>query len=135
MTAVSAPSEAVEAGVVLWLDGPAVRYRAPVGVMGTGLRERLVAHRSGVVALLLAGACLPAKLVSWPDEPRHRFEERAGTLEFEGGLVREVAEFEAERLERVAYTLAFIARHALVAEPVAGAVACDRPGGGPYWRP
>lgn len=78
---------------------------------------------------------LPASVVAWPEEVRFQAEERAGILQFDGGLVREVAEREAERLVRVEYARAFVARNALVAQPQAVAVAGERPGGGPHRRP
>lgn len=114
MTAVEALLATVEAGVVLWLDGDALRFRAPSGALDADLRVRVVASRGGVVALLRAGASLPESVATWPAEARERFEERAGILEFDGGLAREVAEREAERLERVRHALAFVSRNALV---------------------
>lgn len=135
MTVVDALLDAVEAGVVLWLDGDALRYRAPAGVLDGELRSRIGASRGGVVALLRAGAGLPESVATWPAEARERFEERAGILEFDGGLLREVAEREAERLERVTHALAFVSRNALVVQPDAAAVAGTRPGGGPSRRP
>lgn len=135
MSAAEALLAAVEAGVVLWLDGEALRYRAPAGALDASLRGRIGASRGGVVALVRAGACLPESVAAWPAEARQRFEDRAAIMQIDGGLVREAAEREAERLERVTHALAFVSRNALVVHPDAVAVASTRPGGGPVRRP
>lgn len=122
----------VDAGVVLWLDGDALRFRAPAGALHRDLRSRIATSRGAVVALLRAGACLPESVAAWPADNRAALDERAGIMEFDGGLVREVAEREAERLVRLEHTRAFVARTALVVQPEAVAVAGERPGGGPY---
>lgn len=122
----------VEAGVVLWLEADALRFRAPAGVLDGPLRARVAASRGAIVALVRAGACLPAEVGAWPADDRAAVRERAGIMEFDGGLVREVAEREAERLVRVEHARAFVARTALVVQPDAAAVAGERPGGGPH---
>lgn len=122
---------ATEAGVVLWLDGDALRFRAPAGVLDGELRHRLGAARGAVVAMLRAGACPPPSIGAWSPDLRDAFEERAAIMQFDGGLAREVAEREAERLVRFEHARAFVARVALVVQPEAAAVAGERPGGGP----
>jgi hypothetical protein len=112
----------VEAEVVLWAEGSALRYRAPVGQLDTKLRGQAATARPALLALVQAGAVLPRSREAWPADERERFEERAGFLEFEGGLSRQAAEREAERLVRVEHARAFVARAALVV-PSAGAVA------------
>jgi hypothetical protein len=123
---------ATEAGVVLWLDGDALRFRAPAGALDGELRQRLGAARGAVVAMLRAGSCAPPSIGAWSPDLRDAFEERAAILQFDGGLAREVAEREAERLVRVEHARAFVARVALVVQPEAAAVAGERPGGGPH---
>lgn len=122
----------VNAGVVLWLDGDTLRFRAPAGTLNGDLRSRIASARGAIVALVRAGACLPASLAAWSADDRAELDERAGIMEFDGGLVREVAEREAERLVRLEHTRAFVARTALVVQPEAAAVAGERPGGGPH---
>jgi hypothetical protein len=122
----------VEAEIVLWLDGDRLRFRAPCGALDDRLRARVPACRGALVALLHAGACLPPAVAEWPEVRRAAFEERAGILEFDGGLAHEAAEREAERLVRVQHARAFVARAALVVHPEAAAVAGERPGGGPH---
>jgi hypothetical protein len=121
----------VDAGVVMWVEGDRLRYRAPAGALSAALRDGAARCRGALVALVKAGAVLPAEVTTWRDPWRHAFEERAAIQEFEGGLVREVAEREAERLVRVAYAHAFVERAALVVQPPAAAVATARPGGDP----
>ncbi len=123
---------AVSRGVVLWLDGGTVRFRAPVGAVDVELRRHLAAARGAIVALLRAGACAPPTLEAWPPVLRDAFEERAGIMEFDGGLSREAAEREAERLIRLEHARTFVARHALVAVTPAAAVAGERLGSGPH---
>jgi hypothetical protein len=123
---------AVEAGAVLWLEGTALRFGATTSVLDGELGRRLVAARGAVVVMLRAGACLPPAIGVWPPDVREAFEERAANLEFDGGLAREVAEREAERLVRVEHARAFVARNALVVQPAAAAVAGERPGDGPH---
>lgn len=134
MTAAGVLLELVEAGVVLWVDGDRLCYRAPVGVLTAELRDAVAARRTAVIALVRAGAVLPVSVAAWHDEARSQAEERAGIMEFDGGVVREVAEREAERLVRLEHARAFVARNALVVQPQAAAVAGERPGGGPHRR-
>lgn len=122
----------VEAEIVLWLDGDRLRFRAPEGALTVQLRSHVAAGRGALVALLRSGAVLPVPVAGWPEDRRADFEERAAIMEFDGGLVREVAEREAERLVRLEHTRAFVARTALVVQPEAAAVAGERPGGGPH---
>ncbi len=107
----------VEAGVVLWVDGGRLRFRAPGDALDAELRARAAACRKALVALVQAGAVLPLERPAWPAEWREAFEERAGVMEFDGGLSREDAEAGAERRVRLVHARAFIQRAALVGEP------------------
>lgn len=119
-----------EAGVVLLLDAGRLRFRAPTGAVTDDLRADVAACRPALVALVAAGGALPVERGSWPDPWLTEVEERAGILQFDGGLSREVAEREAERLLRVEYGRAFVARHALVVAPDVAVAA--RSGSGPH---
>jgi hypothetical protein len=117
----------VEADVVLWVEGSALRYRAPVGQLDARLRSQAATARPALLALVQAGAVLHRSRDAWALEERERFAERAGSLEFEEGLPRQAAEREAERLVRVEHARAFVERAALVV-PSAGAVAARSEG-------
>ena len=43
---------------------------------------------------------LPRRTEDWPEDWRHRYEERAGIMEYHGGLKRAEAEAKAEQLVR-----------------------------------
>ena len=92
-------------------------------------------RRKAVIALVKAGAVLPASLADWPQVARADLDERTFALEYDGGLEFGVAEDVAERLMRIEHARAFVARNALVVQPQAAAVAGERPGGGPNRRP
>ena len=92
----------VEIGVVLWVEGDRLRYRAPEGAVAGELRDQAAAARGALVALVQARGVLPLERADWPEEVRRDFEERAGILEFDGGVARAAAEREAERLVRAA---------------------------------
>ena len=131
MTPADALLRSIEAGIVLWVEGPRLRYRAPVGTLTPALRDHLTSARGALIALLRAGAGLPVARSSWAEPWRSAFEERAALMEFEGGLPREAAEREAEHLVRLEQARAFASRHALVVTPVAAAVATGTSGEGP----
>ena len=103
----------IEAGVVLWIEGDRLRFRAPDGALDADLRDRAAACRGALVALLKAGAVLPPDLAYWPADARESVEERAAIMEFDGGLPRDAAEREAERCVRLEHARAFVARAAL----------------------
>lgn len=119
-----------EAGAVMWLEAGRLRYRAPAGALSDELRARVGACRPALVALVAAGGTLPVARSDWVEPWRSEVEERAGVLQFDGGLVREAAEREAERLLRVEHARAFVARQALVVAP--GVAVAARPGCGPH---
>lgn len=133
MTAADVLLALLEAGAALWVEGDRLRFRAPVGALDAALRERAAATRPALIALVRAGAALERDVERWPEALRHAREERAGALQFDGGLSAEAAGREAERLARVEHARAFVARAALVVDPAAAAVAA-RPGGGPHRR-
>ena len=103
----------IEAGVVLWIEGDRLRFRAPDRALDLELRDRAAACRGALVALVKAGAVLPRDLADWPADARESVEERAAIMEFDGGLPRDVAEREAERCVRLEHARAFVARAAL----------------------
>ena len=107
----------VEAGVVLWVDGDRLRFRAPEMALDDELRRRAAACRKALVALVKSGALLPPDLGSWPPEWCEAFEERAGLMQFDGGLPKDQAEAEAERRVRLKHVRKFIEGAALVGSP------------------
>ena len=117
MSAAEVVLELVEAEVVLWLDGDRLRFRAPEGAVTDELRGRVAGCRGALVALVKAGAVLPASRGDWPEDAVFDFEERAGICEFEGELPRDQAEREAERCVRLAHTRDFIERGAFKRPP------------------
>ena len=108
----------VEAEVVLWVDGDRLRFRAPAGALTDALRGDVGRCRGTLVALVKAGAVLPADRAAWPVEAIESFEERAGICEFDGGLARAEAERVAERCVRLEHAREFVERAALVSPPV-----------------
>lgn len=130
MMAANALIAFAEAGVVLVVDAGRLRFRAPTGALTDDLRADVAACRPALVALVAAGGVLPVERGSWPEPWRTEVEERAGILQFDGGLSRDVAEREAERLLRVEHARTFVARHALVVAP--GVAVAARPGSGPH---
>lgn len=113
----------VSAGVVLWVEGDRLRFRAPEGALDEALRGHATRVRGALIALVRAGAVLPAARERWDADAVYDVEERSGILEFEAGMVRSDAEREAERLVRLAHARSFIERAALVVDPPGGAVA------------
>jgi hypothetical protein len=120
-----------EVGAAPWTDGSRLWFRAPAGAVDGALRTQAKAVRPALIALVRAGGVLPTDPAAWPEPWREAFEERAGTLEFEAGHPRAVAEREAARQSRAAHARAFIQKKALVVTPVAAAVATGTSGSGP----
>ena len=104
----------VSAEVLLWVDGPRLRYRAPVGALDARLKGAAGRVRGSLIALVKAGAVLPVDRAAWPEEAVAEFEERAGMLMFDAQMAPGDAEREAERLVRVGHVRAFVGRAALV---------------------
>jgi hypothetical protein len=119
-----------EAGCALWIASDKLCFRAPKGVVSEERRGELVAVREAAIAVLRAGVALPADRPAWSQDLQAEFEERAGLLEFEGGLDRSRAEHEAERLVRVDHARRALARLRFVVTPTV-AVAGHGPGSGP----
>ncbi len=122
--------ELVERGVLLWVNDGRLRFLAPEGALTEDLRRRAGAVHGDLVDLVAGGAVLPPDLAVWDEDPRYDYEERAGILEYDAGLARDVAEVEAEHMVRVAWTRTFLAGPRAddfpvdpVDHPAAGAVA------------
>ena len=79
------------AGVVLTMDGPALRYRAPTGVMTAELLQDLSRHKAALLTLLT----WRATVAQWPPDVLALWEERAAIMQYEGGLSQEDAEWRA----------------------------------------
>jgi hypothetical protein len=77
LTTIKLLAELDNRGVQLFLDGDRLRYRAPAGVLGPGLREALSEHRLAIVDLLGQSSkadqprqkCLSCDPRNWRDEP------------------------------------------------------------------
>lgn len=102
-------------GVLLWADGGALAYDAPAGVMTPAVLATLAGRKADVLALLRAeqaggaGPSVSSPIAAWaaavvrlvtPDpglraDVMYVFGERAGVLEFDGGLGRADAERQA----------------------------------------
>lgn len=104
----------VEAGAVLWIDEGRLCFKAPKEAVGEDLRCRAAACRPALIALVRAGGVLPASRQRWPEATVHEFEEKAGTLQFSGGLAPALAEYEAERMVRQWHARAWLARNAML---------------------
>jgi len=103
----------VEAEVVLWADGDRLCFRAPDGALVPELRAAAARCRGALVALVKAGAILPADRAAWPVEAAESFEERSGICEHHGELPRPAAERVAKRCVRVEHARAWLDRAAL----------------------
>lgn len=68
-------------------------------------RARAKQRRAAVMASRRTGeaAELPERWDAWPPKWRESLEERAGIMEFDGGLARQVAEREAEATVRAEF--------------------------------
>ena len=98
--ALSVIEQLAELGVSLWVDGGRLKYRGPVDALHDDLRARVIRQRDDLVALL-ARAGLPGARECWTESLRESFEERAGVIEFDGGLERVEAELRAEARVRL----------------------------------
>lgn len=56
----------VSAGAVLWVEDRRLRFRAPAGALDEELRAAAGRVRASLVALVRAGAVLPAERGAWP---------------------------------------------------------------------
>lgn len=88
----------IAGGVQVRVEGGVLRWRARVGVMTDELRAALEVHREELGRRVGA---LPAAVAAWPVEFREIYEERAGFLEYLGGLERDEAERAAEAMVRL----------------------------------
>jgi hypothetical protein len=94
-------------GVELSLDGENLRYRAPKGVLTSELRQSLTEQKQAILTLLSQ----PSPIGAAPTvlDERMDFEERAGIMEYDGGLTRVEAERRALETIRGKYTLNLLA--------------------------
>ena len=87
-----------EAGVTLWWDGAALRYRAPLGVMNEALYDAMRKARPELIVAAEArgGVLLPDDRANWPTSLRRDFEALAAKLACE----RRIPPSEVERRAR-----------------------------------
>ena len=95
-----------EAGVMLWWDGQALRYRAPRGVLTPELREDMREERGALIVAAQArgGVLLPEDQRSWPASLRE--EHRA--LVHELSATTRISRREAERRAAVKAAMAWL---------------------------
>jgi hypothetical protein len=104
MTALELLETLKRRGVDLDPVGESLHYRAPAGALTPDLRQALAAHKAEVLAHLRGEMVgLPTHPGDWPEEWLEAFIERAGIMEFDGGLPRQEAERRAEELVRASY--------------------------------
>ena len=101
MTAEDLLIKLLKDGVLLHMQGDRVVYRAGGRVLPAGLQAELKAQREQLRALVEAGVTLPLSRADWPPEAVMEFEERAGIVEYDGGMPRRQAEGAAELSARV----------------------------------
>ena len=99
MSGITVLEQLADLGVSLWVDGDRLKYRGPVGAVDE-LRDQVSTGRVSLVDLLQVGG-LPGAVGEWPAADRELFEERAGFMEFDGGLGRAEAELLAEARVRL----------------------------------
>ena len=104
MTALELLEDLKKRGVDLEPEGDSLRYRAPAGALTPSLRQALATHKVEVLSHLRGEAVdLPVHVGDWPAPWLEAYIERAGIMEFDGGLPRIEAERRAEELVREAY--------------------------------
>jgi hypothetical protein len=96
VTAAEALASARRLGIVLSFDGRDLHFKAPAGVMTSALRAALIAHKTGIIDLLIseASATAPtpapapppwrAVLATWDVPRRERWGRRANALQDDG---------------------------------------------------
>ena len=99
MSGITVLEQLADLGVSLWVDGDRLKYRGPVGAVDE-LRDQVSTDRVILLELLQVGG-LPGDVRAWPADDRELFEERAGVMEFDGGLGRAEAELLAEARVRL----------------------------------
>ena len=99
MSGLTAMESLSEVGVSVWLEVGRLKYRGPAGAIDE-LRDQVVGERVCLVQLLKV-AGLPRDVREWPADDHELFEERAGAMEFDGGLARPEAELFAEARVRL----------------------------------
>lgn len=104
MTALELLEDLKKRGVDLEPEGDSLRYRGPAGALTPSLRQALATHKAEVLSHLRGVVVvLPPHVGDWPEEWLEAFIERAGIMEFDGGLSRPEAERRAEELVREAH--------------------------------
>lgn len=122
------------AGLTVWATGPKLNVRGPKRL--AALAGELIARKQEVLAELEReqNAELPALVADWPPDWIEAFEERAGIMQFDGGLARSDAERDAEVSVRRAYRDSAAAVSSRMAAPPAPSDterAAPRPNGEP----
>lgn len=98
MSLTSLLTEIQERGLRLECQAGRLHYFAPSGSVSPALRKRLIARRSELIEMLRCPGSSrqvpdPATPLSdWSPEMVEAYEERAAIMEFDGGLLRHVAE-------------------------------------------
>jgi hypothetical protein len=100
-------TELSKQGVILEAENDGLRIDAPKGVLTSELRQSLTEQKQAILTLLSQ----PSPIGAAPTvlDERMDFEERAGIMEYDGGLTRVEAERRALETIRGKYTLNLLA--------------------------
>ena len=94
-----------QAGVMLWWDGQALRYRAPCEALTPELREAMREHRGALIVAAQArgGVLVPEHQGAWPRALREAFRARLEELASDGRIGEAEAARRAARGAAVAW--------------------------------
>ena len=97
MTALELLMDLRRAGVVLSANGDRLAFDAPAGAMTPARREAIRLHKAELLALLVLPEELATLMARAGDDEDllYQWHERAGIMEYDGGMDRAEAEWQA----------------------------------------